>query len=143
MTACAYAEGMASSARQLEVVRVVLVSPGDVAHERDAVAAIVDEVNRHVAPAHGCRLSLWRWETDARPGLHLDGPQGLIDERMEIQEADIVIGIFWKRFGTPTADARSGTEHELRRAWRAWCEQGRPDVMLGLSVAGGVPRELF
>ena len=78
----------------------------------------------------GCRLSVWRWETAARPGLHVDGPQGLIDERMHIAGADIVIGIFWKRFGTPTGDARSATEHELRLAWSAWRERGRPDVML-------------
>jgi hypothetical protein len=32
-------------------------------------------------------------------------PQGLIDERMQIGDADIAIGIFWKRFGTPTGDA--------------------------------------
>jgi hypothetical protein len=37
-----------------------------------------------------------RWETDARPRLHLEGPQGFIDERMEINDADTVIGIFWK-----------------------------------------------
>ena len=76
--------------------------------------------------------SVWRWETDARPGRHLEGPQGLIDERMEIGDADVVIGIFWKRFGTPTADAASGTEHELRRAWAAWREHGRPAGRDGL-----------
>ncbi len=81
------------------------------------------------APTHGCQLSLWRWETDARPGLHLEGPQGLIDECMQIDDADVVVGIFWKRFGTPTGDAASGTEHELRRALAAWRERGRPDVM--------------
>jgi hypothetical protein len=116
--------------RAVDVVRVVVVSPGDVAAERDAVVLVVDELNRRVAPSHGCRLSVWRWETDARPGLHLEGPQGLIDERMAIDDADIVVGIFWKRFGTPTRDAGSGTEHELRRAWEAWRQRGRPDVMV-------------
>ena len=36
---------------------------------------------------------------------------GLIDELMAIQDADVVVGVFWKRFGTPTAAADSGTEH--------------------------------
>ncbi|MGO9790691.1 MAG: hypothetical protein ACLP8S_14730 [Solirubrobacteraceae bacterium] len=54
-----------------------------------------------MAPAHGCQLSLWRWETDARPGLHLEGPQGLIDERMQIADSDVVIGIFWKGLRDP------------------------------------------
>ncbi len=114
----------------VQIVRVVVVSPGDVMAERDAVVAVVDELNRRLAPAQGCRLSVWRWETDARPGLHREGPQWLIDERMQIGDADVVIGIFWKRFGTPTGDAGSGTEHELRRAWESWREQGRPDVMV-------------
>ncbi len=111
-------------------MRVVVVSPGDVVAERKAVVRVVDELNRRVAADKGCRLSVWRWETDARPGLHLEGPQGLIDERMHIADADLVVGIFWKRFGTPTGDAHSGTEHELRRAWEAWRKRGRPDVMV-------------
>jgi hypothetical protein len=118
------------SDRSLEVVRVVVLSPGDVAEERDTVALVVDELNHRVARSHGCQLSLWRWETDARSGMHIAGPQGLIDERMQIGDADIAIGIFWKRFGTPTGDAQSGTEHELRRAWDAWRNNKRPDVMV-------------
>lgn len=38
--------------------------------------------------------------------------------------------MFWKCFGTTTHDAGSGTEHELRRAWAAWQEKRRPDVMV-------------
>lgn len=111
-------------------IRVVLVSPGDVANERAALNTVVDELNRGVAADRGCWLSLWRWETDARPGMHLQGPQGLIDELMQIQDADVVVGVFWKRSGTPTGAADSGTEHELRRAWAAWRDQGRPEVMV-------------
>lgn len=112
------------------VVRVVAVSPSDVRVERDRLDTVVDELNHGVAAACGCRLSLWRWETDAHPGLHLEGPQGLIDDAMRIEDADVVVGIFWKRFGTPTPDAGSGTEHELRRASAAWRERGRPQVMV-------------
>jgi len=107
----------------------VAVSPGDVMGERKRLEKVVDELNRRLAPAHGCLLSLWRWETDAHSGLHLEGPQGLIDVTMRIEDADVVVGIFWKRFGTPTLDAESGTEHELWRAWSAWRENGRPQVM--------------
>jgi hypothetical protein len=62
------------SDRSLEVVRVVVLSPGDVAEERDTVALVVDELNHRVARSHGCQLSLWRWETDARSGMHIAGP---------------------------------------------------------------------
>jgi hypothetical protein len=49
---------------------------------------------------------------------------------MRIEDADVVLGIFWKRFGTPTSDAGSGTEHELRRAWAAWQSRAQPQVMV-------------
>ena len=111
---------------QVELIRVVVVSPGDVQNERDRLLEVVEELNRRVAPARGCRLSLWRWETDAHSGLHLEGPQGLIDAAMKIEDADVVVGIFWTRFGTPTHDAESGTEHELRRAWAAWGSTAGP-----------------
>ena len=94
---------------------MVVVSPGDVADERDAVKLVVDELNRRVAPSHGCQLSLWRWETDARPGLHLEGPQGLIDERMELEDSDLVVGIFWKRFGTRPATRSQGPSTSCAR----------------------------
>jgi tetratricopeptide (TPR) repeat protein len=120
-------------------IRVIVVSPGDVTAERDAVALVVDELSRRVA-SRGLELSLWRWETDARAGLHLEGPQGLIDERMDIPEADIVVGIFWKRFGTPTGEAQSGTEHELRKAWASWKQNGKPDVMVYFSQQPASPQ---
>jgi tetratricopeptide (TPR) repeat protein len=121
---------MGGAGERIRIVRVLMVSPGDVGEERAVAQLVVDELNRGVAADGGCRLSLWRWEADARPGMHLKGPQGLIDELMDIQDADVVIGVFWRRFGTPTRDAAGGTEHELRRAWSAWQQHGRPDVMV-------------
>lgn len=126
--------------RAEEQIRVVVVSPGDVARERAVAQTVVDELNRGVASNRGCRLSLWRWEVDARPGMHLEGPQGLIDERMQIQDADIVVGLFWTRFGTPTSMADSGTEHELRRAWICWQNHGRPEVMVYFCTRAYYPK---
>jgi AAA ATPase domain len=118
-------------------IRLVLVSPGDVAAERAAAQRVVAQLNRTVAAN---RLVLWRWETDARPGLHPQGAQGLIDDLMDLPNAAVVIGVFWTRFGTPTDDANSGTEHELRRAWAAWREHGRPDVMVYFSSRAYAPQ---
>ena len=42
----------------------------------------------------------------------------------------MLLGIFWKRFGTPTADAGSGTEHEFLRAYASWQQHGRPQIMV-------------
>jgi hypothetical protein len=42
----------------VERVQVVLISPGDVAAERTAVADVVEEINRRLGPAQDCLLSL-------------------------------------------------------------------------------------
>jgi hypothetical protein len=114
----------------INLLRIVVASPGDVQAERDALPAVLAELNRGIAAAHGLRLELGRWETDAYPGFHPQGPQGLIDPILRIEDCDVLIGIFWKRFGTPTKEAGSGTEHEFLRAYAAWQQHGRPQIMV-------------
>ena len=86
-----------------EILRVVVASPNDVQQERDVLDNVVTEVNRGVAADRGIRLEVARWETDAYPGFHPKGAQGLIDPVLLITDCDLLIGIFWKRFGTPTS----------------------------------------
>lgn len=114
---------------QAEIIRVVVASPGDVQAERNLLPQILDELNRGIAAERNLMFVLSRWETDAYPGFHAEGPQGLIDPILNIEDCDIFIGIFWKRFGTPVSDARSGTEHEFMRAYEAWQRDGRPQIM--------------
>src|SRR5919204_6227344 len=116
--------------QDVKILRVVVASPGDVQAERDALPAILDELNRGIAAERNLRLELVRWETDAYPGFHPEGPQGLIDAVLRIEDCDLLIGIFWKRFGTPVKDAKSGTEHEFRRAYEGWQQHRRPHLMV-------------
>lgn len=120
-------------------LRVIVVSPSDVLPERDAVARVVEETNRILSPSLAVFLELWRWETDAHPGFHADGPQGLIDDLMDIADSDLVVGVFWKRFGTPTGSADSGTEHELSKAWQSWHATKRPQTMVYFKQAPASP----
>ena len=53
----------------------------------------------------------------------------MIDAILKIPDCDILIGIFWKRFGTPVKDAKCGTEHEFRLAYEAWKLKRRPQIM--------------
>src|SRR5207245_752601 len=101
-------------------LRVVLASPGDVTAERKAFAGLVEQINRDTGRAAGIELELWSWETDAKPGFHLMGPQGLIDNVLRIEDCDLFVGIFWNRIGTPTADGKTGTEHEFSTAFISW-----------------------
>ncbi len=87
-------------------------------------------------------IELIRWETDAAPGFSPYGPQGVVDTSLRIQDADILIGVFWKRFGTPTQDAGSGTEHEFLTAYHSWQETGRPQIMVYFNQKAYLPTSL-
>jgi hypothetical protein len=115
---------------QAKIVRVVVASPADVQAERNAVAAVAEDLNRWIGSLLGIRLEVTRWETDAYPGIHLQASQGLIDGVLRVEDSDLLIGIFWKRFGTPTHDGTTGTEHEIRLACQAWKDKGHPQVMV-------------
>jgi hypothetical protein len=118
---------------QKQVLRIVVASPSDVKAERDLLPNVIEELNRSVAADRELRLELSRWETDAYPGFHPEGPQGLIDPIIQITDCDLLIGIFWKKFGTPTADGQTGTEHEINLAINAWKEKGSPQVFVYFS----------
>ena len=121
-------------------MRIVVASPGDVQPERDALVQVVEELNNGVARDRSLRLELARWETDAYPGFHLEGPQGLIDSVLKIEDCDLLIGIFWKRFGTPTHDAGSGTEHEFDKAYEAWKTSKRPQILVYFNQRPATPK---
>jgi hypothetical protein len=113
----------------VKTFRVVLASPNDVKQERQAFANLVNTVNTDTARPVGCHLELWQWETDTHPGFHLLGPQGIVDANLRIQDCDLFVGILWNRFGTPTADGKTGTEHEFRIAYESWATSQRPEIM--------------
>jgi hypothetical protein len=54
----------------------------------------------------------------------------LIDPLLEIQNCDILIGIFWRRFGTISADRKSGTVHEFEVAYQSWQRTRIPQIMV-------------
>jgi hypothetical protein len=101
-------------------IRVFLASPGDVGGEREQLAKVVQELNitlSALAPARGVVLELVRWETHVHPGFGRDA-QDVVNQ--QIGDYDIFVGIMWRRFGTKTKVAESGTEEEFRIAHTAW-----------------------
>jgi HEAT repeat protein len=97
-------------------------------------------VNKNAAENLGLILKAVRWETDSYPGFHIDGPQGLIDPIINIEDCDILICIFWKRFGTITKDGKTGTEHEFYKAYEAWKQNKRPHIMMYFNQKEYFPR---
>ena len=113
-----------------QILRIVVASPNDVKVEREIVEEVAEELNRGIAAVFGLRFEVIRWETDAFPGFHRQGPQALIDTRLRIEDSDLLVGIFWKRIGTPIHRANSGTEHEFQIAYQSWKTTGRPQIMV-------------
>ena len=61
---------------QVQILRIVVASPGDVQAERNALSTVVEEINTGIARDRGGRLELARWETDVYPGFHPRGRRG-------------------------------------------------------------------
>ena len=98
-------------------LRVFVASPGDTRDERDSLADVIHELNRGIAADRCLVLELVKWETHAWPGVGTDA-QDVINR--EIDTPDILLAIFWKRLGTPTSRAASGTVEELERSYLEW-----------------------
>ena len=112
------------------ILRIVLSSPSDVEDKHQIIEEIISELNKSIADSFDILFEITRWKTDAYPGFHKEGPQGLIDPILDIENCDILIGIFWKHFGTPTKQASSGTEHEFINAYKSWQNKGLPQIMM-------------
>jgi Domain of unknown function (DUF4062) len=122
--------GRESMSQLLRKIRIFVASPGDVLVERDHLAKVIEELNLTLsllAPEKGLVLELVRWETHVAPGLGRDA-QDVVNQ--QIADAyDVFVGIMWKRFGTPTSVAGSGTEEEFQRAYRRWAQDPKIPVL--------------
>lgn len=110
-----------------QVLSIFLASPSDVRDERGRVDAFVDEWNNLWSEDIGVHLRLVRWETHAYPAVGADG-QDVINTQIG-EEYDVFLGIMWKRFGTPTGRAASGTVEEFERALGRYRTSGNPQLM--------------
>ena len=98
---------------QATVYNVMVASPSDIAEERDTVQATIAEWNSVHSGRSKVVLVPIRWEEDAAPetGAH---PQEIINNRL-LKRADLLVGIFGSRLGTPTNDYDSGSVEEINR----------------------------
>lgn len=58
----------------------------------------------------------------------------------QVGEYDIFVGIMWKRFGTPTGKADSGTEEEFHIAYRPWQENESVRILFYFCQSPFMPR---
>ena len=115
----------------MKKIRLFLSSPSDVEEERKRVPAVVAEVNRMLGDRLGFHLDVLDWKTDVVGDM--GRPQEVINR--QVRGYDILVGIMWKRFGTPTGVAVSGTEEEFNIAYENWKVYGRPRILFYFSKA--------
>ena len=89
----------------------MIASPGDVAQERFPAQRIVHEWNAIHSRDRGIVLQPVMWEPHSSPAMG-DRAQAIINKQI-LRDADLLVGIFWSRFGTPTGEAASGTVEEI------------------------------
>lgn len=94
-----------------EVLRVFIASPSDVSQERDAIEQAIFKWNIQYSEDMQVVLLPARWENVA-PTYRGEDPQQILNEQL-VSKCDLLIGVFWKRLGSATANYLSGTLEEI------------------------------
>jgi len=91
----------------------LLISPGDVEEERNAIEETVGAWNGHVGRGLNARVEIRRWESHARPAMG-QPPQDTLNAQL-VDGCDFGLAVFWSRLGSPTANHPSGSAEEVER----------------------------
>ena len=94
-------------------LEIMLASPGDVKDERVGARKVISQWNAENSRESKVVLLTMGWESHAGSDVSGKRAQALINERL-VAHADLMIGIFWTRLGTPTGAEDSGTVEEIK-----------------------------
>ncbi len=114
--------------KESKIFTLFIAAPGDVSIEKEVIRDLAVEWNRNRGQFIDARVEVTDW-------LHVfpefnDRPQAIINEQL-FDKADLVVAIFWTKFGSPTGIANSGTEEEILRAKK----QNKPLMLYFSDVA--------
>src|SRR5690348_7434427 len=93
------------------VFNVMIASPSDVAAERSITRDVLSEWNVVHSRTRQIVLLPLGWETHAAPEMGAR-PQAIINKQV-LADADLLVGVFWTRIGTPTERHLSGSVEEI------------------------------
>jgi tetratricopeptide (TPR) repeat protein len=125
------------SIEMLQNVRIFVASPGDVTKEREHLRQVADKLNQSIAHELGFNVEIVGWETHVIPEMG-ERPQAIINK--QIDPYDVFVGVMWKRFGTPTGEAESGTEEEFNIAFECRKKFGTPCILFYFNQEPFMPR---
>jgi SAM-dependent methyltransferase len=92
---------------------LLIASPSDVPNERNIVENLIPHWNKNKGEDMNVVVTPIRWEKNLAITSNA-GAQELINEQL-VSKADIIVAIFWSKFGTPTKNSESGTLEEIEQ----------------------------
>jgi len=105
------------------VYNVMLASPSDVTEELKIAREVILDWNNVNSYSRKIVLLPINWQYSSFSSFS-DRPQEILNQQL-LKNADILIGIFWTRIGTPTGKAISGTVEEINEH----IDSGKPTML--------------
>ena len=98
---------------QAKCYNVMIVSPSDVSEEREIAKDVLYRWNELNSRFHGIVFSVLGYDINAHAdsGIH---PQESLNHQL-LEQADLIIAIFWTKLGTPTTEYSSGSVEEISK----------------------------
>jgi hypothetical protein len=99
---------------KISLLKVSFCGPGDVTKEIEIAKTAVIAWNAANMGKTGYALEVQHWPTNSAPDASVRTQQAINQQMLD--HSDLVIAIFWRRLGTPTGLAESGTVEEVQRS---------------------------
>lgn len=94
------------------VVRVLIASPSDTQELRRVARQAIEDWNSFNADELQVVFLPLLWERDTIP--EINRPQGAVNRQL-VDQADVIVAMFWTRLGSPTGEAVSGSAEEVEK----------------------------
>ncbi len=127
--------------KDVKHLKCFIASPSDVESEREECEKVIATINREVANPRSIHIEAVKWETHSHAAIGSDG-QAVLNEQLCPEEADIFIGVFWCRFGSPTPRSGSGTAEEFERAFSRWQKDHSNRIQFYFKTAAQQPDKI-
>lgn len=106
-----------------KIFNIMVASPSDVESERSIVREVAHEWNAIHSEMRKIVLLPVGWETHLSPEMG-SRPQEIINSKI-LEKCDVLVGVFWTRFGTDTGKYPSGTVEEIEEHMKT----GKPTML--------------
>lgn len=123
---------MESSVR---LFKLFIACPTDIQSEIQHIKEVVEEYNKSEGSRRSHRIEVLHWQSDLQPEVG-ENAQTLTNRQL-LEDADIVVALFWSTIGTPHTNNESYTVAEIREA-----EQLGKSVMVYFSECA-IPQNLL